>query len=139
MVRLRAISGRPGFGASTLTPRAFDGPRKPSGYLAGFGLPPPLNAGLEWSPACPGWGVGASAPLGTTGSGSGGTAGNGAYSRIVREGDIIIIPTMVAHGWSQIKDHVTYLSVRPDPERALPSGYVYPLLLKNLPTPPPKQ
>ena len=69
----------------------------------------------------------------------GGTAGAGAYSRVVREGDIIIIPTMVAHGWSQITDHVTYLSVRPDPERALPAGYVYPLLLKNLPTPPPKQ
>jgi len=73
------------------------------------------------------------------GPSGGGTAGAGAYSRVVVEGDIIIIPTMVAHGWSQIKDHVTYLSVRPDPERALPSGYVYPLLLKNLPTPPPKQ
>lgn len=71
------------------------------------------------------------------GPSGGGTAGAGAYSRVVVEGDIIIIPTMVAHGWSQIKDHVTYLSVRPDPERALPSGYVYPLLLKNLPTPPP--
>ena len=73
------------------------------------------------------------------GPSGGGTAGAGAYSRVVREGDIIIIPTMVAHGWSQITDHVTYLSVRPDPERALPSGYVYPLLLKNLPTAPPKQ
>lgn len=73
------------------------------------------------------------------GASGGGTAGAGAYSRVVKEGDIIIIPTMVAHGWSQITDHVTYLSVRPDPERALPSGYVYPLLLKNLPTPPPKQ
>ena len=73
------------------------------------------------------------------GPSGGGTAGNGAYSRIVREGDIVIIPTMVAHGWSQITDHVTYLSVRPDPERALPAGYVYPLLLRNLPTPaPPK-
>jgi hypothetical protein len=40
----------------------------------------------------------------------------------------------VAHGWSQITDHVTYLSVRPDPDRVLPAGYVYPLLLKNLPT-----
>ena len=30
-------------------------------------------------------------------------------------------------------DHVTYLSVRPDPDRVLPAGYVYPLLLKNLP------
>jgi quercetin dioxygenase-like cupin family protein len=71
------------------------------------------------------------------GPSGGGTAGAGAYSRVVHEGDIIIIPTMVAHGWSQITDHVTYLSVRPDPERVLPAGYVYPLLLKNLPTPPP--
>ena len=40
----------------------------------------------------------------------------------------------VGHGWSQITDHVTYLSVRPDPDRVLPAGYVYPLLLKNQPT-----
>ena len=64
-----------------------------------------------------------------------GTAGPGAYSRRVQTGDIIIIPTGVGHGWSQITDHVTYLSVRPDPDRVLPAGYVYPLLLKNLPTP----
>ncbi len=63
-----------------------------------------------------------------------GTAGAGAYHRVVREGDIIIIPNKVAHGWSQVTDHITYLSVRPDPDRVLPSGYVYPLLLKNLPT-----
>ena len=62
-----------------------------------------------------------------------GTAGAGAYSRRVREGDIIIIPTGVAHGWSQITDHVNYLSVRPDPDRVLPAGFVYPLLLKNQP------
>jgi hypothetical protein len=64
-----------------------------------------------------------------------GTAGTNAYSRKVQTGDIII-PTGVGHGWSQITDHVTYLSVRPDPDRVLPAGYVYPLLLKNLPTPP---
>jgi quercetin dioxygenase-like cupin family protein len=63
-----------------------------------------------------------------------GTAGAGAYTRRVQEGDIIIIPTGVGHGWSQITDHVTYLSVRPDPDRVLPAGYVYPLLLKNQPT-----
>ena len=63
----------------------------------------------------------------------GGTAGRGAYSRRVVPGDIIIIPTGVAHGWSQITDHVDYLSVRPDPDRVLPAGFVYPLLLKNLP------
>jgi len=32
---------------------------------------------------------------------------------------------------SQITDQVTYLSVRPDPDRELPGGYVNPLLLKN--------
>ena len=64
-----------------------------------------------------------------------GTAGTNAYSRNVQAGDVIIIPTGVAHGWSQIADHVTYLSVRPDPDRVLPAGYVYPLLLKNQPTP----
>jgi hypothetical protein len=65
-------------------------------------------------------------------SGSG-VAGRGAYSRRVQTGDIILIPTGVAHGWSQITDHVTYLSVRPDPDRVLPAGWVYPTLLKNAP------
>lgn len=69
------------------------------------------------------------------GPSGGGTAGAGAYSRRVQTGDIIIIPTGVGHGWSQITDHVTYLSVRPDPDRVLPAGYVYPLLLKNPPAP----
>jgi hypothetical protein len=62
-----------------------------------------------------------------------GVAGKGAYSRKVGPGDIIIIPNGVAHGWSQITDHVDYLSVRPDPDRVLPAGWVYPLLLKNVP------
>jgi hypothetical protein len=44
---------------------------------------------------------------------------------------MIIIPTGVLHAWSQITDQVIYLSVRPDPDRKLPSGYVNPLLLKN--------
>ena len=62
-----------------------------------------------------------------------GIAGRGAYSRKVQAGDIVIIPTGVAHGWSQITDHVTYLRVRPDPDRVLPAGWVYPSLLKQLP------
>jgi len=62
-----------------------------------------------------------------------GIAGKGAYSRRVGPGDIIIIPNEVAHGWSQITDHVDYLSVRPDPDRVLPAGWVYPSLLKNTP------
>jgi len=81
--------------------------------------------------------AGTGVPNVMNGPSGGGTAGAGAYSRVVKEGDIIIIPNQVAHGWSQITDHVTYLSVRPDPDRVLPAGYVYPLLLKNLPTPAP--
>lgn len=62
-----------------------------------------------------------------------GIAGRGAYSRKVQAGDIVIIPAGVAHGWSQITDHVRYLNVRPDPDRVLPAGWVYPTLLKQLP------
>jgi mannose-6-phosphate isomerase-like protein (cupin superfamily) len=69
------------------------------------------------------------------GPGGSGTAGNGAYSRKVQAGDVVIIPPGVLHAWSQITDHVTYLSVRPDPDRVLPGGYVNPLLLRNLPQP----
>lgn len=77
--------------------------------------------------------VGQGLPNVMNGPSGNGTAGPGAYSRRVQEGDIIIIPNKVAHGWSQIPDHITYLSVRPDPDRVLPAGYVYPLLLRNLP------
>jgi hypothetical protein len=58
------------------------------------------------------------------GPSGGGTAAPAPTVRVVKEGDIIIIPNQVAHGWSQITDHVTYLSVRPDPDRVLPAGYV---------------
>jgi mannose-6-phosphate isomerase-like protein (cupin superfamily) len=67
------------------------------------------------------------------GPGGSGSAGQGAYSRRVQAGDVIIIPPGVLHVWSQITDQVTYLSVRPDPDRVLPAGYVNPLLLKNPP------
>lgn len=76
---------------------------------------------------------GAGVPNVMNGPGGSGIAGRGAYSRKVQPGDIIIIPTGVAHGWSQITDHVTYLSVRPDPDRVLPAGWVYPTLLNNRP------
>jgi mannose-6-phosphate isomerase-like protein (cupin superfamily) len=68
------------------------------------------------------------------GPGGNATAGTGSYSRKVQAGDIILIPPGVLHAWSQITDQVTYLSVRPDPDRVLPAGYVNPLLMKNLPT-----
>jgi len=72
-------------------------------------------------------------------NGGSGIAGPGAFSRRVGPGDIIIIPNKVAHGWSGVTDHVEYLSFRPDPDRVLPAGWVYPLLLRapksEVPTP----
>lgn len=44
----------------------------------------------------------------------------------VKEGDVIIIPAGVPHGWSDIPDHVHYLSVRPDPDRLLADDYMHP-------------
>ena len=67
------------------------------------------------------------------GPSGGGVFGKDAYSRRVVPGDVIISPAGVGHGWSQITDHVDYLSIRPDPDKVLPGGWVYPLLLKNLP------
>ena len=50
------------------------------------------------------------------------------YARVVKPGDIVIIPPDVFHGWTGIADHVDYLSVRPDPDRVLPAGYVNPAI-----------
>jgi len=70
-------------------------------------------------------------------NGPGGNAvpGQGAYSRRLQPGDIVVIPPGVLHVWTEIPEQVTYLSVRPDPDRVLPGGYVNPLLLKNQPAP----
>ena len=48
--------------------------------------------------------------------------------QVVKTGDIVIIPAGVPHGWTGITDHVDYLSVRPDPDKVLQSGYVHPLI-----------
>jgi hypothetical protein len=67
------------------------------------------------------------------GPGGSGAAGANAFSRRVSPGDIIIIPPGVLHVFTEITDHISYLSVRPDPGRVLPAGYVHPSLLKNGP------
>jgi mannose-6-phosphate isomerase-like protein (cupin superfamily) len=54
----------------------------------------------------------------------------GFTSREVKEGDIIVIPERVPHGFSMIADHVTYLSVRPDLKKVLQHEYVNPGLKK---------
>jgi len=46
--------------------------------------------------------------------------------RPVSQGDVVIIPAGTLHGWTSIPDHVTYFSIRPDPNGVLPAGYVNP-------------
>lgn len=50
----------------------------------------------------------------------------GGRARRAEAGDVIIIPAGVFHGWTDIEDHVTYLSIRPDPDKVLEAGYVNP-------------
>ncbi|MDO8677175.1 MAG: hypothetical protein Q7R30_01220 [Acidobacteriota bacterium] len=50
--------------------------------------------------------------------------------KVVKTCDIIIIPAGVPHGWTDIGDHVDYLSVRPDPDRVIAALYVNPLIKK---------
>ena len=38
-------------------------------------------------------------------------------SQLIGEGDIVIIPAGVAHGFSEITEPITYMVVRIDPER----------------------
>jgi mannose-6-phosphate isomerase-like protein (cupin superfamily) len=52
----------------------------------------------------------------------------GGQRRTVSAGDVVVIPAGVLHGWVEIPDHVKYLSVRPDPDRVLPAGYVNPAI-----------
>ena len=60
---------------------------------------------------------------------SGTTVGADVVKRVVKTGDIIIIPAGVPHGWSDIPEHVDYLSFRPS-ARVLEAGYVNPALKK---------
>ncbi len=49
---------------------------------------------------------------------------------VVHVGDVVIIPPEVCHGWADVPESVVYLTVRPDPERSLPIGYVNPHIKK---------
>ena len=60
---------------------------------------------------------------------SGMIAGPGVVKRVVKTGDIIIIPAGVPHGWTEIGDHVDYLSFRPS-DHVLQAGYVHPAIRK---------
>ena len=56
---------------------------------------------------------------------SGMIVGTDVVKKVVKTGDIIIIPAGVPHGWTDITDHVDYLSFRPS-ARVLTAGYVHP-------------
>jgi quercetin dioxygenase-like cupin family protein len=60
-----------------------------------------------------------------------GTFKQAAQTRKVGPGDIVIIPPGVFHGFTEVADHVDYVSVRPDPDHVLPAGYAHPLLKKQ--------
>lgn len=60
---------------------------------------------------------------------SGVIAGTDVVRKVVDVGDIIIIPAGVPHGWTDITDHVDYLSLRPS-DHVLQAGYVHPAIKK---------
>jgi mannose-6-phosphate isomerase-like protein (cupin superfamily) len=60
---------------------------------------------------------------------SGTAVGADVVRKVVKTGDIIIIPAGVPHGWTDIGDHVDYLSFRPS-ARVLEAGYTHPALKK---------
>lgn len=47
-------------------------------------------------------------------------------TKTISAGDMVIIPAGVPHGFRNIQDQITYLSVRVDPDQVLPTGYVHP-------------
>ena len=60
---------------------------------------------------------------------SGMAVGADVVKKVVKTGDIIIIPADVPHGWTDITDHVDYLSFRPS-ARVLDAGYTNPAIKK---------
>lgn len=60
---------------------------------------------------------------------SGRIGGNDVVKRLVKTGDIVIIPAGVPHGWVEIKEHVDYLSFRPSGD-ILTVGYENPAIKK---------
>jgi quercetin dioxygenase-like cupin family protein len=63
------------------------------------------------------------------GPSSGGTF-KGGDRRPLAPGDVVIVPAGVPHGFDDVTDQITYLSVRPDLTGVLPANYVHPALRK---------
>jgi mannose-6-phosphate isomerase-like protein (cupin superfamily) len=54
----------------------------------------------------------------------------GGDRRAIGPGDVVIVPAGVPHGFDDITEHLTYLSIRPDLAGVLPANYVHPALRK---------
>jgi len=46
----------------------------------------------------------------------------------VGPGDVVVIPAGMPHGWIDVMEKVTYLTIRPDPKKILQHGYVNPAI-----------
>ncbi|GJM11833.1 MAG: hypothetical protein DHS20C12_02360 [Pseudohongiella sp.] len=55
------------------------------------------------------------------------TVTNG-QTKTISAGDMVVIPAGVPHGFRNIQDQITYISVRVDPDQVLPAGYEHPSL-----------
>jgi hypothetical protein len=49
-----------------------------------------------------------------------GTAIKGGVSRRIATGDVVVIPGYVPHWWSNVESDMSYLVIRPDPDKILP-------------------
>jgi hypothetical protein len=67
-------------------------------------------------------------PGGPNGPSCGGTAYD-VKKVTVKVGDVVIVPPGVVHGWSDIPDHVDYLSFRPS-QHVMQAGWVNPTIAK---------
>jgi quercetin dioxygenase-like cupin family protein len=63
------------------------------------------------------------------GPSSGGTFKGGDRQRLA-PGDVVVVPAGVPHGFDDVLDQITYLSVRPDLSGVLPANYAHPALMK---------
>lgn len=64
----------------------------------------------------------------STGPGFGGKVMKPYTSRRVGPGDVVIMPPMTIHWFSEIDDHIDYLAFRVDKDHVLPAGYTHPVL-----------
>ena len=67
---------------------------------------------------------------GPNGPGCGGGVAVGARKVNLKVGDVLIVPPGVIHGWSDIPDHVDYLSFRPS-HGVMKNGWVNPTIAKK--------